>query len=247
VGIDRVEHFLGGDAISADRSAYASLEALDVTRPEVDAIIDLYIARGAFYDATLSAYGYWYDPKDERIFTQWIDEQSFLTPHARTIANARLPRTPIDQFRRIYEVKFRELRRFYEAGGAHLITLGTDHPSWGEYLSGFSAHREIEAFVLAGIRPADALRMATINGARAIRQGDALGTIEAGKLADLFVIDGDPLADIRATRQVRHVMVRGDLYDATALIESARGQLGPASPEDDNWWKGDRRLTVIRR
>jgi hypothetical protein len=242
MGIDRIEHFMGGDAIVAERGAYNSLEALDVTRPEVDAIIDLYLRRNVYYDATLTAYGYWYDPKDERIFTQWIDEQSFLTPRAREVANARLPRRPIEQFQRIYEVKFKELKRFYDAGGGRLITVGTDHPSWGEYLSGFSTHRELQGFVLAGIPPADALRTATINAARALRMSDELGSIDAGKLADLVVIRGNPLEDIRHTRQVRRVMVRGELHDAQRLLESARGRLGPVSAADDDWWKGDLRF-----
>jgi imidazolonepropionase-like amidohydrolase len=242
MGIDRIEHFMGGDAIVSTRGAYGSLESLDVTRPEVEAIIKLYLARNVYYDATVSAYGYWYDPKDERVFTTWDDEQSFLTPHARAAANARLPRRPNMQFQRIYDAKFREIKRFYDAGGARLITLGTDHPSWGEFLSGFASHRELHAFVLAGIRPADALRMATINGARAMRLSDALGSIEPGKLADLFVVRGNPLDDIRHTRNVRRVMVRGDLYEAQALLDRARGKMGPASPQDDDWWKGNARF-----
>jgi imidazolonepropionase-like amidohydrolase len=242
MGIDRIEHFMGGDAITADRSAYASLEALDLTRPEVDAIIRLYLARNVFYDATVSAYGYWYDPKDPRLFTPWLDEMSVLTPYARGVVQARLPRRPLEQFRRIYEVKLREVKRFFDAGGGRLITLGTDHPSWGEFFSGFGAHRELHALVLAGIPPAAALRIATINGARALRMGDALGTIEPGKLADLVVVSGDPLADIRVTRKVRRVMVRGQLYDAAELLASAAGKLGPDSPQDEAWWKGNLRL-----
>ncbi len=195
-----------------------------------------------YYDATVSAYGYWYDPKDARVFTTWMDEQSFLTPHAREVANRRLPRRPNEQFRRIYEVKLKEVKRFYDAGGGRLITVGTDHPSWGEFLSGFGSHREVHALVLAGIPPAAALKMATINGARALRMGDALGTIEAGKLADLFVIQGNPLQDITHTRRVRRVMVRGALYDVRALLDSARGRMGPATPADDDWWKGRLRL-----
>ncbi len=135
MGIDRIEHFMGGDAIVATAGAYTSLEALDVTRPEVDAVIQLYLRRNVYYDATVSAYGYWYNPKDPRIFTPWIDEQSFLTPHAREVVDAR-PKPQLDQFRRIYEVKLKEVKRFYDAGGGRLITVGTDHPSWGEYLVG---------------------------------------------------------------------------------------------------------------
>jgi imidazolonepropionase-like amidohydrolase len=242
MGIDRIEHFMGGDAILGTRSAYASLEALDVTRPEVDAIIALYLARNVYYDATVSAYGYWYDPKDPRLFTPWVDEMSFLTPRAQEIVRARLPRRPTEQFRRIYEVKLREVKRFFDAGGGRLITLGTDHPSWGEFFSGFGAHRELQALVLAGIPPAAALKIATINGARAMRLSDALGSIEAGKLADLFIVSGDPLADIRAARQVRRVMIRGQLHEAATLLASARGRLGPVTAQDDAWWKGNLRL-----
>jgi imidazolonepropionase-like amidohydrolase len=243
MGIDRIEHFMGGDAITGDRSAYASLEALDVSRPEVDAIIKLYLQRNVYYDATLTAYGYWYDPKDARVFTTWEDEMSFLTPHAREAAQARLPRRPNEQFKRIYDVKLKEIKRFYDAGGGRLITSGTDHPSWGEFLSGFGTHRELHAFVLAGIPPADALKMATINAARAMRMGDALGTIEAGKLADLLVVQGDPLRDITNTHRVQRVMVRGQIYEAKALLDQARGRMGPATPEDDAWWHGNIRLS----
>jgi hypothetical protein len=229
---------MGGDAIVSTRSAYSSLEALDVTRPEVDNIIKLYLQRNVYYDATVTAYGYWYDPKDMRVFKTWMDEQSFLTPHAREVANARLPRKPNEQFKRIYEVKLKEVKRFYDAGGGRLITVGTDHPSWGEFLSGFGSHREVQALVLAGIPPAAVLKMATINGARAMGLGNQLGSIEAGKLADLFIVRGNPVQDITTTRNVRLVMSRGVLYDAAELIASAKGKMGPATAADDDWWKG---------
>ena len=238
MGIDRIEHFMGGDAIVSTRGAYSSLEALDVTRPEVDDIIKLYLQRNVYYDATVTAYGYWYDPKDMRVFKTWMDEQSFLTPHAREVANSRLPRKPNEQFKRIYEVKLKEVKRFYDAGGGRLITVGTDHPSWGEFLSGFGSHREVQALVLAGIPPAAVLKMATINGARAMGLGNQLGSIEAGKLADLFIVRGNPLQEITNTRNVRLVMSRGVLYDAAELIASAKGKMGPATAADDDWWKG---------
>ncbi len=244
MGIDRIEHFMGGDAISGDKPAYSSLEALDVTRPEVDAIIQLYLRRHVYYDATVTAYGYWYDPKDARVFTKWDDEMSYLTPHAREVVEARLPRRPNEQFHRIYDVKLKEVKRFYDAGGASLITVGTDHPSWGEYLSGFGSHRELLAFVLAGIPPAAAIKMATINAAHAFGLSDRLGTIQAGKLADLFVVRGNPLQDIRHTHDVERVMVRGQIYDARGLLDRARGTLGPKTAADDDWWKGNKRFTA---
>ena len=94
----------------------------------------------------------------------------------------------------------------------------------------------------ADIPPAAALKMATINGARALRLGDVLGSIEAGKLADLFVVRGNPLADITATRNTRLVLARGSLYETAALFASARDRLGPATAADDDWWRGEIRF-----
>ena len=241
MGIDRIEHFMGGDAIVSTAGAYTSLEALDVNRPEVDAIIQLYLRRNVYYDATVSAYGYWYNPKDPRVFTPWADEQSFLTPHAKEVVDARA-KPQMEQFHRIYDVKLKEVKKFYDSGGGRLITVGTDHPSWGEYWSGFGTHRELNALVVAGIPAAAAIKCATINAARALGMGDKLGTIEAGKFADLIVVQGNPLADIRNTHNVKRVMVRGQLYDAPALLEKAKGTLGPKTAADDEWWKGNVRL-----
>ena len=241
MGIDRIEHFMGGDAIVATAGAYTSLEALDVNRPEVDAIIELYLRRNVYYDATVSAYGYWYNPKDPRIFTPWVDEQCILTPHAKQVVDAR-SKPQMAQFNRIYDVKLKEVKKFYDAGGGRLITVGTDHPSWGEYWSGFGTHRELNALVVAGIPPAAAIKCATINAARALGMGDKLGSIEAGKFADLVVVQGNPLTDIRNSHNTRRVMVRGQLYDAQALLTQAKGTLGPKSATDDDWWKGNVRL-----
>jgi cytosine/adenosine deaminase-related metal-dependent hydrolase len=84
--------------------------------------------------------------------------------------------------------------------------------------------------------------MATINSAHALHMGDQLGSIEAGKLADLAIVRGNPLVDIRNTRNVERVMVAGVLRDAKALLESVKGKMAPATAADDDWWKGNVRL-----
>ena len=81
--------------------------------------------------------------------------------------------------------------------------------------------------MLVGIPPAAALKIATINGARALGVSDKLGTIEAGKLADLFVVGGNPLTDIKNTRNVQIVMKSGFIYDPKALLAQAEGKIGP--------------------
>ncbi len=234
MGIDRIEHFMGGDAMPAEQSAYASLVDIEPGTEEFRRIVDLYVRHGVNFDATMSAYGY-YGERDPEVFTYWEDEKSFLTPFAREHVESQ-ERGVNERFERIYWVKRELLKAFYEAGGGHLITLGTDHPTWGEYLSGFAVHRELLSFVLSGIPPADAIKIATINGARAMRMSDKLGTIEVGKLADLVIVDGDPLTDIRAARDVRAVIRSGRVYDPDALLEAARGKIGPSGPEEVAAW-----------
>ncbi|MFI5309904.1 MAG: amidohydrolase family protein, partial [Gemmatimonadales bacterium] len=102
--------------------------------------------------------------------------------------------------------------------GAHIVA-GTDTPS-PAYL-----HAELMAYVAAGMTPFEALRTATVNAAAAL-QLDA-GTIEAGKLADLAMVDGNPLLNIAATRKVKKVMVNGRVYDVDALVKGTIAQRLP--------------------
>lgn len=232
MGIDRVEHFLGGDVLAADRPAYDSLADANPSTPEFKRIAELFLKHQVYFDATLSAYGY-YGPRDE-VFEQWTDERAYLTPFTRELTADR--RQWIEKFGKIYRVKLRTVKAFYDLGGGHLITLGTDHPSTGEYLAGFAAHRELHAMVQAGLPPAAALKAGTINGARALGLGDQLGSIEVGKWADLIVISGDPLAEIRNTRNVRVVLKGGTRFDPRELLGGARDRLGPVDAADAlNW------------
>ena len=235
MGIDRIEHFMGGDAFTPDRSAYASYEHMTFDTPAFQRIAALYKAHHVYFDATLSAYGY-YGKKDPEVFTYFTDEKRFLTPYFRAILDARPPRPVNQQFENIYWTKRKEVKAFYDAGGGDLITLGTDHPSWGEYLTPFSVHRELLSLSLSGIPNAAVLRIATINSARAMGVGDRLGSIEPGKWADLVILRGNPLQDIRRTRAPRLVIKAGRVYDPVALMKSVEGTIGPASAADSAAW-----------
>ena len=235
MGIDRVEHFMGGDAMPATRSAYASLVEMTPDMPEFQAIIELYKSEGVFFDATRSAYGY-YGAREPEVYDYFAPEMDYLTPYARARVEAGLPREVNDRFEQIYQVKRDLISEFYRQGGSEWITLGTDHPSWGEFFSGFGVHREMHALNRSGIPAAAVLRIATINGARALGVDDRLGTIEPGKLADLVILAGNPLDDIRNTRRVRIVVRNGVVHDAAALLESAKGRIGPKDRADETNW-----------
>jgi imidazolonepropionase-like amidohydrolase len=82
---------------------------------------------------------------------------------------------------------------------------------------GISLHVELERLVEAGLTPLEALRTATLNPARVLDMTDSLGTVEVGKLADLVLLDADPLADIRNTQKIRAVIANGRLYRRAEL------------------------------
>jgi cytosine/adenosine deaminase-related metal-dependent hydrolase len=85
--------------------------------------------------------------------------------------------------------------------------------------------------------PHEALRCATAGGARYLGYDRDLGTIEVGKLADLLLFEQDPLADIRRTESLSHVMLNGRLHDAWTLDEIA-----PRSrPRGSFWWEAAQR------
>ncbi len=224
MGIDRIEHFLGGDAFPATQSAYASFPSFRADSPEFREITELFIRSGVVYDATLTAYGYYSDRADG-IFAQWADEPRYFREDVRAYYRDHDPRPRLEQFDQIYKAKCPLVKAFHEAGGT--LTMGTDHPSAGEFISGFSSHRELAALVKCGIPPADVLRIATLNGARALGAGDRLGSLEPGKFADLFVVRGNPLEDILRTRAVDLVMKGGESWDPAALKRSVEGVLGP--------------------
>ncbi len=84
-------------------------------------------------------------------------------------------------------------------------------------LPGFSLHDELAYLVAAGFTPAEALRSATWLPARYLGATDSLGTVAAGKLADLVLLDADPLADIHNASRIAAVVANGRLYDRSAL------------------------------
>lgn len=103
--------------------------------------------------------------------------------------------------------KVLRLLKAYHTQGVRLVT-GSDEPNpW--VIPGISLHQELELYAEAGIPPAEILKMATHNGAEALGILPDVGTVEAGKRADLVVLSASPLADIRNTRKIERVFREG--------------------------------------
>ena len=119
-----------------------------------------------------------------------------------------------------------ELVHLLHAKGVPFLA-GTDTPPGVYIFPGFSLHEELQRFVAAGFTPLEALQTATLNPARFFGLDDRLGTVEAGKIADLVLLKGNPLDDITNTQKIAAVILSGryfsskDLEKMLAGVESA--------------------------
>lgn len=222
MGLDRVEHQLtlgSGGAGSA----------------EMGEMIDLMIKHQVYYDANLQMYGGILQRQQYPDTMVWTDESRYFTPYAQALLierGAPAPESDAPEFAQ----RQRELKALYDAGGEDLLIVGTDEPVYTNLLPGFAYHRELLAMTYAGLPPIAVLKAATINGARALGVDDKIGSIEAGKLADLIVVKGNPLQDIKAARDVRLVVKNGEVYDPPSLLQGAEGKIGPKNAKDHEHW-----------
>src|SRR5262245_13111360 len=106
------------------------------------------------------------------------------------------------------------IKSMHELGVA--VLSGTDLVN-AYLIPGFSLHDEIEWFARAGLPPFDVLRIATINAATFLGRAGDLGSIAPGRLADLVLLDANPLQDVRNLRRIATVIADGRVYDRAAL------------------------------
>jgi hypothetical protein len=104
--------------------------------------------------------------------------------------------------------KFLEMVKAMNSAGVRLLA-GTGTPGHPFEWPGFSLHEELEWLVKAGLTPIEALQAATLNPARYLGKEKELGTVERGKLADVLLLDNNPLEDIRNTQRIAAVMANG--------------------------------------
>lgn len=237
MGMDSIEHgfaFLPDvvpeivDGTASGRAcalaALKSMDHVDVDSAKIDALIDRLARSGVTITSTLPAL------EDITSAGGPPDGLDLLANFAREYNRdyrARVDRGEINFRFSMASLKKSVVleRKFFHAGG--LLVAGTDSTTpAGGVVAGFSAARQLELMVENGFTPLEAIRISTLNGAIALDRADRIGSIQAGKQADLLVVDGDPSADISDVRNVEIVFKQGVAYDPHALRESVRGRVG---------------------
>jgi hypothetical protein len=204
----------------------------------MDEVIQLILQNEVYYDPNLQMYGGVNLRQELSKDMIWTDEAKYFTPYAQELYEKRGDPPPESDVVE-YAQRVLELKKLYDSGGEDLIIVGTDEPVYTTLLPGFAYHRELFALVDAGLPNVSVLKAATINGANALGVSDKLGSIETGKLADLFVVRGNPFDDIKAARNIQLVIKGGVVYDPKILLESAEKKIGPKGPNDHDNWKLD--------
>jgi imidazolonepropionase-like amidohydrolase len=235
LGIDDLEHgfFVNTqldpdkkpDVCSESQGAY-TLEHMQANSTEAKDLIATLVKHHVAITSTLPVFESGSIPGRPPLRQQVLDAMS---PEAREayLYNRERPATakpPKADWAMLYKRDTELERAFATAGG--LLLAGPDPTGNGGVVPGFGDQREIELLVEAGYSSVEAIKIATLNGAIYLGKQDQIGTIAAGKNADLVVIKGDPASRISDIENVEIVFKDGVGYDSQKLIDSVKGRYG---------------------
>lgn len=236
-GIDNVEHglpfdteFYSGkqpDVCPNQYDVFEELAGMEISDAQIHETIGALVSHGVAVTSTLAAIEMFIGrefPLDSRtlgVLAPGLQDQVRLAYEERRSANSRQSRLWASMLGK--EMAFE--RAFVNAGGR--LLAGVDPTGWGGIVAGFGDQRELELLVEAGFTPEQAIEIATANAAAYLFEAKDIGTVEAGKRADLVVVRGNPSTHIADVRNVEFVFKDGVGYDPAALIAAAQGEVQP--------------------
>ena len=231
LGIDNIEHgfFTNSDYVAGKEPGICppgvqrSLLEVDLEGEEVAATIRAMVEQGVAMTSTLPVYELAVPnrpPLEQRVLDMLAPgaRDEYLQSRADVASRDDAPMATLFPKAQAFE------RMFVEAGG--LLAAGVDPTGMGGALPGYGDQRNYELLLESGFSPEQVIQIMSLNGARVLGEDDQFGSIEVGKLADLVVIDGDPVRREAEIRNVTLVFKEGVGYDATALAESVKGLVG---------------------
>jgi imidazolonepropionase-like amidohydrolase len=237
IGIDNLEHGLFADSeFVADKKpdqcpggVSASLRALDMNGPAVQETIRTLVQKNVAITSTLPVF-----EANAPLTQSGIGAASaLLNPRVLNVmsTDARVrylqnrARVPSDSpAAELIRKAMAFERAFVKAGG--LLIAGLDPTGNGGIVAGFGDHRQVELLVEAGFTPAEAIQIATLNGAKFLGEDARIGSIAPGKQADLMIVKGNPAANISDIEKIEIVFKDGVGYDSEKLIQSVQGLVG---------------------
>lgn len=203
-----------------------SIATLDVHGPQAQALIRTMIAHHVALSSTLANFEGSIPPPMR------VEQRMFDVEDAETVADVMKSRKHVESMpaarralsQRAFANELAFEVAFYRAGG--LLTQGPDPTGYGATIAGFGDQRDIELLAQAGLKPEQAIQVATLNGAISLGRADRIGTVTVGKNADLVLIHGDPTHNINDIENVVTVFKDGVGYDSRKIIESVKGIAG---------------------
>ncbi len=240
IGIDNLEHGLFADSEFVPEkkpdecppggAVSASLRQLDLNSPAARETIRTLVAKNVAITSTLPVF----ETAGAPLSQSGIGAAStLLNPRVLGVmsvdarvrylqARARVSSEPnfVALLRKAMDFE----RAFVQAGG--LLMAGLDPTGNGGIVAGFGDLRGVELLVEAGFTPSEAIKIASLNGAKFLGEDARIGSIAVGKQADLMVVKGNPAADIGDIEKVEIVFKDGVGYDSEKLIQSVQGLVG---------------------
>jgi hypothetical protein len=236
LGIDDLEHgFFVNTQLDpgkkpdkcSDGSGTPTLLAMRPGSAEANALIRLLVDRKVAVTSTLPVFEQivpLHAPLNPRAMAVLTPEAREAYLYSRNLIVSRAGTPRVQAFGEAYKNDLGLERQFFLAGG--LLLAGPDPTGNGGVIPGFGDLRALELLVEAGFTPLEAIRVGTLNGATYLGLADRIGTIAAGKHADLIVVRGNPAANITDIEKVETVFKDGVGYDTTKLLDSVKGRYG---------------------
>jgi imidazolonepropionase-like amidohydrolase len=234
LGIDNLEHGLvvdtefyagkkQGECPNARAARDALLTNFDVAGPQVQEMIRTLVAHHVAITSTLAVFETFVPNRPP--MAQEAAALKTLSPEAaKAYLGARSTTAERDQNHALLALEMKFEREFVAAGGT--LMAGCDPTGYGGVVPGFSDQRNVELLVEAAFTPLEAIRIASLNGAKFLGRDSSVGSIAVGKAADLVVLGGNPAEKIENIEKVETVFKDGVGYDSAALVRSVSGLVG---------------------
>ncbi len=233
LGIDDLEHGLTVDTefhpdkkpdVCPNPNQAASAAAkLDVAGEQIQTTIKMMVDKHVALTSTLPVFEQFVPSRPDepqKVLDLLTDDarKAYLANRARVAQNQQSP------WPTMFPKEMEFERAFVKAGGT--LLAGLDPTGIGGVIAGFGDQREVELLVEAGFTPLEAIKIATLNGAQFLGDQEHVGSLVAGKQADIMLVKGDPSSKIADIENVELVFKDGVGWDSKKLIDSVKGQVG---------------------